>query len=344
MTAVIAEVTAESTVLMNTSSMLPELMVFLFLLSAATVVIAGLLWLVLAILKRRAPRARIAAAVATLGFGLLLYPVFGTGLAIASVQPPVIWLMAGPALLSVALGMMGIAWIARYWRLDDPNRCADCEHSLVDAQDVCPECGAPRTKRRSHLQRRVLAITILAFVSGLVGFLALRTLGSTVLPWAARLSIGIEDSAGTTIVKGDAEAIVRAQTIWWTIEDGYGEKGGLVAVHSATMQGAAGAASVTVLPSLGTAVDDAWFEGVARDVASWKPECSSAALAWARTMDRRLKGEPAKYGSAAPNVSTFVRLDRPMGLALPAVVAAGPLAALLAAPVVLWWLRRFPGR
>lgn len=309
------------------------------------VLVAGLALLVLLVVlwrtKRRAPALRLALMIAPCAFLLTAWSMRLVSESVATIEPAYsASLLAAPA-LSLLFGVGGLLWIALRHRADLASACIECSHALLPEQTMCPECGASSVSAdpsmRMRRQRRVLSVTLLAFLSAVVGFFSVGTVGDATLPWRTKMFFGMEDGAGGVLFLASGEAVVLASARERRAEPGYGPRGGIRALSGVSIEEldvwvrnrASGVPfGVAVLPTDGASVDDAWFDGVERSLEGRRPEFARAGLSWARAVSSRLRGEVAHFDPASAEVSYAVNLQRPAGWWGVALPFAGLIVAL----------------
>ena len=310
---------------------------------------AALAFLVLIIVlwrtKRRAPALKLALIIVLIACLFTASSMDGVSATIATVEQTYAALLLAVPQLSLLAGFGGLVWIARRWRVFTADACVECRHALLPEQTTCPECGAAcaaaERSMRTRRQRRVLAFTLLAFLSAIIGFRTIGRLGNATLPWRAKVVFFLNDESDQLIVVGHADGVVLARAAHREAVPEYGPRGGIQALFDARIEDpkvARGWKSdapfgVPVLPPEGVATDDAWFAGVERSLAAQElgkpPEFVRAGMSWARTVSTRLGDRVAHFDPSIGEVYSGFSLQRPVVWWYPALPLAGPVAASL---------------
>ena len=292
---------------------------------------AALAFLVLIIVlwrtKRRAPALKLALIIVLIACLFTASSMDDVSATIATVEQTYAALLLAVPQLSLLAGFGGLVWIARRWRVFAADACVECRHALLPEQTTCPECGAScaaaARSMRTRRQRRVLAFTLLAFLSAIIGFRTIGRLGNATLPWRAKVVFFLNDESDQVIVVGLADGVVLARAALREAVPEYGPRGGIRALFDARIEDpkvARGWKSdapfgVPVLPPEGVATDDAWFAGVERSLAAQElgkpPEFVRAGMSWARTVSTRLGDRVAHFDPSIGEVYSGFSLQRP---------------------------------
>ncbi|MFM7261554.1 MAG: hypothetical protein ACKO3W_13220, partial [bacterium] len=312
---------------------------------------AALAFLVLLIVcsraKRRAPALKLALIIVPIACLFTAASMHDVNATIATVEPTYAAFLLAVPQLSLLVGFGGLVWIARRWRVFVADACVACRHALLPRQTTCPECGtscdSAERSMRTRRQRRVLAFTLLAFLSAIIGFRTIGRLGNATLPWRAKVSFLLNDESDQTIAVGLADGVVVARAAPREAVTEYGPRGGIRALFAARIEeprqleirAPDKPLSVAVLPPEGAIADDAWFAGVERSLESRPPEFARAGMSWARTVSTRLGDRVAHFDLSIGEVYSSVSLQRPAAWWSPVIPFTGLIAAMAIGVLVM---------
>jgi uncharacterized OB-fold protein len=295
--------------------------------------LAGIVWFVL--LFRAPSRHRMALGlVASAGLAIWM-PIVGMSWALVHLRSGwAVILAVIPALSTIAL-LAGIAWIARHWRVVDLACCGACGHRLTNTQTICPECGEARGTVWKGRQWTVLSWTVAAMVSTVAGSTAVGVLDVVELDWTAELLIDVRDTRGRDQSTIFAEAIVRTRLGDRNPGGGFGSLVRRIESADAAPVAPDGQL-VAVIPIVPRGWEDdvkAWEAGLPTILAGQSEPFSLMSQSWARTViartTARTTGGEAEFDPEIGELATLITFDRPQFSVLLAVVAAGPIAALV---------------
>lgn len=119
--------------------------------------------------------------------------------------------------LSMLGALVGVGWIALFWRALRPNECGSCRHELQESQAVCPECGWQRGRPRGVGQARWHAFVVCGAFAAFISLVVLRIGLSIPLEWTASFNAQVHAAppGPTTSVYGTFRQRMAADDRHW---------------------------------------------------------------------------------------------------------------------------------
>ena len=161
--------------------------------------LAGGLLLVLwtLMLRRKPSAARLAIGLAALALCPNAVLATSCGWLMSRVHPSWQMLLLAVPVLSILVALLGVGWLALFWRAVRPNECARCRHELQDSQAICPECGWQRGRPRGVGQARWHALAVCGAISAFASLEVLRVGLAMPIEWTASFSAQVHQTGSS---------------------------------------------------------------------------------------------------------------------------------------------------